>query len=236
MMFNKILVANRSEIAIRVFRAAHELHIPSVGIYSAEDRLTLHRFNTRESYRVGEGKGPIEAYLDMQDIIRIAKLSGSDAIHPGYGFLSENPDFAHLCAESGITFIGPPPEIMRRLGNKVEARRLAIEAGVPVMPATDPLPESDAEVVRLANEIGCPLMLKASWGGGGRGMRVIEDESDLLEQVAAARRCPPRRSADHGRLPRPGSPPVRARLHRAATAPEDRGTGAFAVPVASAAR
>jgi pyruvate carboxylase len=188
MMFNKILVANRSEIAIRVFRAAHELHIPSVGIYSAEDRLTLHRFNTRESYRVGEGKGPIEAYLDMQDIIRIAKLSGSDAIHPGYGFLSENPDFAHLCAESGITFIGPPPEIMRRLGNKVEARRLAIEAGVPVMPATDPLPESDAEVVRLANEIGCPLMLKASWGGGGRGMRVIEDESDLLEQVAAARR------------------------------------------------
>jgi pyruvate carboxylase len=188
MMFNKILVANRSEIAIRVFRAAHELHIPSVGIYSAEDRLTLHRFNTRESYRVGEGKGPIEAYLDMQDIIRIAKLSGSDAIHPGYGFLSENPDFAHLCAESGITFIGPPPEIMRRLGNKVEARRLAIEADVPVMPATDPLPHEGTEITRLASEVGYPLMLKASWGGGGRGMRVIEDESDLLEQVAAARR------------------------------------------------
>ena len=187
-MFNKILVANRSEIAIRVFRAAHELHIPSVGIYSAEDRLTLHRFNTRESYRVGEGKGPIEAYLDMQDIIRIAKLSGSDAIHPGYGFLSENPDFAHLCAESGITFIGPPPEIMRRLGNKVEARRLAIEADVPVMPATDPLPHEGTEITRLASEVGYPLMLKASWGGGGRGMRVIEDESDLLEQVAAARR------------------------------------------------
>ncbi len=187
-MFNKILVANRSEIAIRVFRAAHELHIPSVGIYSAEDRLTLHRFSTQEAYRVGEGKGPIEAYLDMADIIRIAKLSGADAIHPGYGFLSENPDFAHLCAESGITFIGPSPEIMRRLGNKVEARALAIEADVPVMPATRPLPDDGREITRLAGEVGYPLMLKASWGGGGRGMRVIEDESGLLEQVAAARR------------------------------------------------
>ena len=187
-MFNKILVANRSEIAIRVFRAARELHIPSVGIYSAEDRLTLHRFNTRESYRVGEGKGPIDAYLDMEDIIRIAKKSGADAIHPGYGFLSENPDFARLCAESGITFIGPTPEIMRRLGNKVEARALAVEADVPVMPATEPLPHDGAAIVALANEIGFPLMLKASWGGGGRGMRVIEEESGLLEQVSAARR------------------------------------------------
>jgi len=188
MMFNKILVANRSEIAIRVFRAARELHIPSVGIYSAEDRLTLHRFNTRESYRVGEGKGPIEAYLDMHDIIRIAKKTGADAIHPGYGFLSENPDFASLCADSGITFIGPSPEIMRRLGNKVEARALAIKTDVPVMPATEPLPHDDAETARLAGDVGYPLMLKASWGGGGRGMRVIEDESSLLEQVAAARR------------------------------------------------
>ena len=188
MMFNKILVANRSEIAIRVFRAARELHIPSVGIYSAEDRLTLHRFNTRESYRVGEGKGPIEAYLDMDDVVRVAKKSGADAIHPGYGFLSENPDFARLCAESGITFIGPSPEIMRRLGNKVQARALAIQAGVPVMPATEPLPHDGAEITRLAKEIGYPLMLKASWGGGGRGMRVIEDASGLLDHVAAARR------------------------------------------------
>ena len=187
-MFNKILVANRSEIAIRVFRAARELHIPSVGIYSAEDRLTLHRFNTSESYQVGKGKGPIAAYLDMEDIIRIAQSSGADAIHPGYGFLSENPDFARMCAEANITFIGPTPETMRRLGNKVEARALAIEADVPVMPATAPLPHDGAEVVRLANEIGFPLMLKASWGGGGRGMRVIEEESGLLEQVAAARR------------------------------------------------
>ncbi len=170
-MFNKILVANRSEIAIRVFRAARELRIPSVGIYSAEDRLTLHRFSTRESYQVGEGKGPIEAYLDIEDIIRIAKMSGADAIHPGYGFLSENPEFARLCADSGITFIGPTPQIMRRLGNKVEARALAKEADVPVMPATGPLPDDGAEIVKLANGIGFPLMLKASWGGGGRGMR-----------------------------------------------------------------
>ena len=187
-MFKKILVANRSEIAIRVFRAARELHIPSVGIYSAEDRLTLHRFSTRESYQVGEGKGPLAAYLDMEDIIRIAKQSGADAIHPGYGFLSENPDFAQLCAESGITFIGPTPQTMRRLGNKVQARALAIEADVPVMPATDPLPHDGAGIVKLANDVGFPLMLKASWGGGGRGMRVIESESGLLDQVAAARR------------------------------------------------
>jgi pyruvate carboxylase len=187
-MFNKILVANRSEIAIRVFRAARELHIPSVGIYSAEDRLTLHRFNTRESYRVGDGKGPIEAYLDMEGIIRVAKKSGADAIHPGYGFLSENPEFANLCAENDITFIGPSAEIMRRLGNKVEARALAMQANVPVMPATAPLPNNDAEILQLASDVGYPLMLKASWGGGGRGMRVIEDESSLLESVAAARR------------------------------------------------
>ncbi len=187
-MFNKILIANRSEIAIRVFRAARELRIPSVGIYSAEDRLTLHRFSTNESYQVGEGKGPIEAYLDMHDIIRIARKSGADAIHPGYGFLSENPEFAALCEESGITFIGPTPEIMRRLGNKVQAREIATRADVPVMPATKPLPDDDSQVLELAKEIGFPVMLKASWGGGGRGMRVIEDESNLLDQVAAARR------------------------------------------------
>ena len=188
-MFNKILVANRSEIAIRVFRAARELHIPSVGIYSAEDRLTLHRFNTRESYRVGEGKGPIEAYLDMEDIIRIAKQSGADAIHPGYGLLSENPDFAQLCAESGITFIGPSPAIMRRLGNKVEARALAIEADVPVMPATQPLPDDGAEIKRLANEVGYPLMLKASWGGGGRGGGVPRRDGLLPGPSPVGTRC-----------------------------------------------
>ena len=187
-MFKKILVANRSEIAIRVFRAASELRIPSVGIYSAEDRLTLHRFKTQEAYQVGKGMGPIEAYLDKESIIRIAKQSGADAIHPGYGFLSENPEFARLCKESGITFIGPSAEVMRQLGNKVEARALAVKANVPVMPATNPLEHDNAETIRQADDIGYPLMLKASWGGGGRGMRVIEHESQLLDQVATARR------------------------------------------------
>ncbi|MBT8078054.1 MAG: pyruvate carboxylase [Gammaproteobacteria bacterium] len=187
-MFQKILVANRSEIAIRIFRAARELDIDTVGIYSQEDRLTLHRFNTSESYLVGRGKKPIDAYLDVEGIIRIAQESGCDAVHPGYGFLSENPEFAEQCAVAGITFIGPSPGVMRRLGNKVEARAMAVAANVPVMPATRPLPHDDKEILRLAAEIGCPLMLKASWGGGGRGMRVIRAESELLEQVSMARR------------------------------------------------
>ena len=124
-MFQKLLVANRSEIAIRIFRAARELDIATVGIYSEEDRLTLHRFNTSESYLVGRGKKPIEAYLDVDSIIRVALDSGCDAVHPGYGFLSENPEFAEQCAAAGITFIGPSPTVMRRLGNKVEARAMA---------------------------------------------------------------------------------------------------------------
>ncbi len=128
----KLLVANRSEIAIRVMRAAAELGIRTVSIYAAEDRFALHRFKADESYLVGEGKKPIAAYLDIDDIIRIARESGVDAIHPGYGFLSENPDFAEACANNGIAFIGPRPEVMRTLGNKVSAREAAIAAGVPV--------------------------------------------------------------------------------------------------------
>ena len=170
-MFNKILVANRSEIAIRVFRAARELHIPSVGIYSAEDRLTLHRFNTRESYRVGEGKGPIEAYLDMDDIIRIAKQSGADAIHPGYGFLSENADFAERCESSGFVFIGPPSDAIRLMGDKVSAIKAMKDAGVPCVPGSDgPLGDDNDENLRLARDIGYPIIIKASGGGGGRGI------------------------------------------------------------------
>ena len=184
----KVLVANRGEIAIRVMRAATELGVHTVAIYSQEDRFALHRYKADESYLVGRGKGPVEAYLDIPDIIRIAHECGADAIHPGYGFLAENPDFAEACAEGGIKFVGPSPDTMRALGNKVMAREMAIKAGVPVMPATDPLPRDDAEVVRLAAEVGYPVMLKASWGGGGRGMRVIEGEDALLENVAAARR------------------------------------------------
>ena len=183
-----LLVANRGEISIRVMRAAHELGIRTVSIYSQEDRFSLHRMKADESYLVGEGKGPVEAYLDIEDIVRVALEAGADAIHPGYGFLSENPDFADACDAAGIVFIGPTSDIMRRLGNKVTARDLAQAAGVPVMPATPPLPNDDAEALRLAGRIGYPVMLKASWGGGGRGMRVVENDGQLVEMVAAARR------------------------------------------------
>ncbi len=184
----KLLVANRSEIAIRVMRAAAEMGIRTVAIYANEDRYALHRFKADESYRVGAGLKPIAAYLDIEGIIRIAKQAGVDAIHPGYGFLSENPDFADACARANILFIGPTSDVMRTLGNKVAAREVAVKAGVPVMPATGPLPRDIAAVKQLAADIGYPLMLKASWGGGGRGMRVIETEADLDTQVDVARR------------------------------------------------
>ncbi len=183
-----LLIANRSEIAIRVMRAAAEMNIRTVAIYSKEDRLALHRFKADESYLVGDGKKPLAAYLDIDDILRIARQAKVDAIHPGYGFLSENPEFAQAVMDAGIRWIGPSPEVMRKLGNKVAARNAAIEAGVPVMPATDPLPGDLDECKRQAASIGYPLMLKASWGGGGRGMRVLESEQDLETALAAARR------------------------------------------------
>jgi pyruvate carboxylase len=183
-----LLIANRGEIAIRVMRAANEMNIRTVAIYAFEDRMALHRFKADEAYQVGGGKKPIAAYLDIDDIIRIAKEAEVDAIHPGYGFLSENPEFAEACAQAGITFIGPLPEVMRQLGNKVAARELAEAAGVPVVPATGALPYDLAEAKQLAAAVGYPLMLKASWGGGGRGMRVVETESDLAPAMEAARR------------------------------------------------
>ena len=183
-----ILVANRGEIAIRVMRAASELGLRTVAIYSQEDRFSLHRTKADESYLVGSGKGPIEAYLDIEDILRIAHEARVDAIHPGYGFLSENPEFGGACAAAGIVFVGPRPETMRALGNKVAARNLATAAGVPVMPATPPLPAGIEDCRRLAHEIGYPVMLKASWGGGGRGMRVVESDEQLAELLPVARR------------------------------------------------
>ncbi len=194
MAISKILVANRSEIAIRVFRAATELGIKTVAIWAEEDKYSLHRFKADESYQVGRGPwlakdmGPIESYLSIDEILRVAKLSGADAIHPGYGLLAESPEFAEACSENGILFIGPRPETMRRLGNKVAARNLAMEVGVPVVPATDPLPDDMEAVKALAAEIGYPLMLKASWGGGGRGMRVIRSEADLAREVNEGKR------------------------------------------------
>ena len=186
--FRRILVANRSEIAIRVFRAAVELGIMTIAIYSREDRFALHRFKADEAYLVGRGMGPIEAYLSIDEVIRVARENGADAIHPGYGFLAENPDFAEACANAEIAFIGPRPEIMRALGNKVAAREIAQSVGVPVIPATGPLPRDPDEAMRLAREVGFPAMLKASWGGGGRGMRVIDGEAGFADAVEAARR------------------------------------------------
>ena len=184
----KLLVANRSEIAIRVLRAANELGIRTVAIFSHEDRYALHRFKADEAYLVGKGKPPIRAYLDIESIVRIARDARADAVHPGYGFLSENPEFAEACTEAGLVFVGPPPEVMRLLGSKLEARRLAVQSGLEVMPASGPLPRDGAQMRREAEAIGFPVMAKASWGGGGRGMRVIEDAADLEEQIAIARR------------------------------------------------
>ncbi|HEY3731335.1 MAG TPA: biotin carboxylase N-terminal domain-containing protein, partial [Steroidobacteraceae bacterium] len=185
---HRLLVANRGEIAVRVMRAANELAIPTVAIYSQEDRFSLHRTKADEAYLVGEGKSAIDAYLDIADILRVTHEAGADAIHPGYGFLSENPEFAARCAEAGVLFIGPTPDTMRLLGNKVSARNLAVSAGVAVMPATPPLPADIEHCRQLASAVGYPVMLKASWGGGGRGMRVIEDDAQLAELLPVARR------------------------------------------------
>ncbi len=188
MKVQKILVANRGEIAIRVMRAAAELGIRTVAIYAHEDRFALHRFKADESYCVGKTGSPVGAYLDIDSIIRIARTAGVDAIHPGYGFLSENPDFAEKCAASGICFIGPSPQVLRTLGDKVSARNAALAAQVPVLPASTELPHDPAEAAPLVAAVGYPVMMKASWGGGGRGMRVIRSEDELASQMESARR------------------------------------------------
>ena len=186
--FNKILIANRGEIAIRVMRAANELGKRTVAIYAEEDKLSLHRFKADEAYKIGDGLGPVAAYLSIDDIIRVARQAGADAIHPGYGLLSENPAFVDACTAAGIAIIGPDAKTMRALGDKASARQVAIAAGVPVVPATDVLPDDMEKVRQMAEAIGYPLMLKASWGGGGRGMRPIEHAGELDEKVLAGRR------------------------------------------------
>ena len=186
--FRKILIANRGEIAIRVMRAANEMGKKTVAVFAEEDKLGLHRFKADEAYRIGEGMGPVAAYLSIDEMIRVAKESGADAIHPGYGLLSENPDFVDACTKNGITFIGPKAETMRALGDKASARKVAIAAGVPVIPATGVLGDDMDAIRKEAGEIGYPLMLKASWGGGGRGMRPITKEAELEEKVLEGRR------------------------------------------------
>ena len=186
--FQKILIANRGEIAIRIMRACNEMSKKTVGVFAEEDKLGLHRFKADEAYRIGEGMGPVAAYLSIDEIIRVAKMSGADAIHPGYGLLSENPDFVDACHDNGITFIGPKAATMRKLGDKASARRVAMEADVPVIPATEVLGDDMAAIKKEAAEVGYPLMLKASWGGGGRGMRPIMSEDELEEKVLEGRR------------------------------------------------
>jgi pyruvate carboxylase len=186
--FEKILVANRGEIAIRVMRAANELGKKTVAVYAQEDKLSLHRFKADEAYQIGEGLSPVGAYLSIDEMIRVAKEAGADAIHPGYGLLSENPDFVETCTAKGIAFIGPNAKTMRAVGDKASARRVAISAGVPVIPATDVLGDDFDAIKVAAADIGYPLMLKASWGGGGRGMRPIYSEAELADKVREGRR------------------------------------------------
>ena len=184
--FKKVMAANRGEIAIRIFRACTELGISTVAIYSEEDQISLHRYKADEAYRVGKGKGAIDAYLSIDEIIDLARRKEVDAIHPGYGFLSENADFSEACLRAGITFIGPTPDIQRRLGDKVSARHVAIEAGVPVVPGTPNPVHTEEEALIFAREAGYPIIVKAAAGGGGRGMRVARNQRELLEGLKSA--------------------------------------------------
>lgn len=177
----KVLVANRGEIAIRVFRACAELGIATVGIYAAEDEYSVHRFKADEAYLIGEGKKPIEAYLDIEGIIQVAKEAGADAIHPGYGFLSENLQFAKRCQEEGLTFIGPKLEHLDIFGDKIKAKEAAVKAGIQSIPGSDGPVDSVDEVLQFAKDYGYPIMIKAALGGGGRGMRVAFDDAQALE-------------------------------------------------------
>lgn len=186
--FQKLLVANRSEIAIRVFRSAHELGIRTVAIYSHEDRFALHRFKADEAYQVGKPGEPIRSYLDIEGIVQLAKSVGVDAIHPGYGFLSENAHFARACAAAGITFVGPRPEVLEQLGDKVTARGIAKKAHVPILSGGETPLASIEEARSLAEKLGYPVIVKASMGGGGRGMRVVHTADKLQEAVESAQR------------------------------------------------
>src|SRR3979490_1526711 len=163
----KLLALNRGEIAIRVLRAANELKIRTLAVFSHEDRLSLHRFKADEAYLIGEGKGPVQAYLDVEGIVALAKERGVDAIHPGYGFLSENPALPRACEAAGITFIGPRAELLDLLGDKTAARRLAAKAGIPAIPGTDKAVSKRDQARKASQRIGFPLIIKAAFGGGG---------------------------------------------------------------------
>ncbi len=183
----RLLVANRGEIAIRVFRACTELGITSIAIYSEEDYFSLHRIKADEAYLVGKDKGPVEAYLDIDGIIKLAKEKEVDAIHPGYGFLAENDEFAKACEEEGIIFVGPSAEAIRLMGQKTEARNIAIKQGVPVIPGTENPITSLQDCLHFAHTFGYPILLKSAYGGGGRGVRVCYDEESLKQNFEEAK-------------------------------------------------
>ncbi|MBX8690517.1 ATP-grasp domain-containing protein, partial [Mycobacterium sp. 20091114027_K0903767] len=186
-MISKLLVANRGEIAIRAFRAAYEMGIATVAVYPYEDRNSLHRLKADESYQIGEIGHPVRAYLSVDEIIRVAQHSGADAVYPGYGFLSENPELASACAQAGITFVGPSAEVLELTGNKARAIAAAKAAGLPVLSSSAPSSSVD-ELVAAAADMTFPLFVKAVSGGGGRGMRRVSDPEALAEAVEAASR------------------------------------------------
>ena len=182
----KILIANRGEIAIRVMRTCRELDIETVAIYSDADRTSLHVRYAHEAYNVGPAPSN-ESYLNIDNILKVAKQCGADAIHPGYGFLSENAEFSRRCTEEGIIFIGPSPEVIIAMGDKIKAREAMTAAGIPVVPGTDGEIKSEEEVLEVIKEIGLPVMIKASAGGGGKGMRLVKNELEVVSAVRAAR-------------------------------------------------
>lgn len=185
--FKRVLVANRGEIAIRVFRACHELGIRTVAIYSEEDKFSLFRTKADEAYLIGKNKGPIDAYLNIEEIIQLALKKGVDAIHPGYGFLAENSEFARKCREAGIEFIGPTAEMMEKLGDKIKSKIVAEKAGVPTIPGVQKPIKSEKEALEFARYCGYPIMLKAAAGGGGRGMRIVRTEEELISSFKSAK-------------------------------------------------
>jgi len=182
-MFKKLLVANRGEIAIRILRAASELNIKTIAVYTFEDRYSLHRYKADEAYQIGRNDDPLKPYLDIEAIVQVAKRENADAIHPGYGFLSENPAFARRCEEEQIAFIGPSSHIMEQLGDKIAAKKVAKQAGVPM------IEDSKADITSIeialteARRIGYPIIIKAAAGGGGRGMRVVRNDEELKKSV-----------------------------------------------------
>jgi len=185
--FKRVLVANRGEIAIRIFRACHELGIRTVAIYTEEDKFALFRTKAHEAYQIGKNKGPVEAYLNIDEIINLALKKHVDAIHPGYGFLSENAEFARRCEEVGIEFIGPKSEMMESLGDKIQSKIAAKKVGVPVIPGVDKAIASEEEAFEVAKMCGYPVMVKAAAGGGGRGMRIVRGEDELLTAFRSAK-------------------------------------------------